>query len=360
MRICHVLETSGGGSGRVVYELARHGLENGDDVTIIYAPDRADPSYVSLLASLADLRLFSCPMQRKIGLRDIIDAWNLYRLIRTEGPFDIIHGHSSKAGALSRIAGIFYSMMPNASRLYGAIEWILSWLTPCIISVSQGEFRHSEQLGILKSKLYLVPNGTTPHFASSRALTRQALGIEDNCTLFGFVGRMEPQKNPLRAIEAFAIAAANFPEARFILVGDGGLKSAAEAECAGLNLKKSVTLLGAYDALRIIPGFDCLIGSSEFETLPISFLECLSAGVPIVTTPIGGVEEVITDGVTGFAARDFTKEALAEAIGQYLGSSPQERTQMSKAALKRSKLYTASIMGDKYRELYKRFLKDKR
>ena len=214
MRICHVLETSGGGSGRVVYELARHGLENGDDVTIIYAPDRADPSYVSLLASLADLRLFSCPMQRKIGLRDIIDAWNLYRLIRTEGPFDIIHGHSSKAGALSRIAGIFlpgtviytphgfYSMMPNASRLYGAIEWILSWLTPCIISVSQGEFRHSEQLGILKSKLYLVPNGTTPHFASSRALTRQALGIEDNCTLFGFVGRMEPQKNPLRAITA--------------------------------------------------------------------------------------------------------------------------------------------------------------
>jgi hypothetical protein len=106
LRICHVLEASGAGSGQAVLALARRGLSRGDDVTLVYAPDRAEPAFVAALSALPGLKTHSIPMQRKVGGRDIFDGWRLYCLLRRIGPFDFIHGHSSKAGVLARIANI--------------------------------------------------------------------------------------------------------------------------------------------------------------------------------------------------------------------------------------------------------------
>ncbi|MDR3450394.1 MAG: glycosyltransferase family 4 protein [Alphaproteobacteria bacterium] len=368
MRICHVLETSGGGSAQVVHELVRYGLEQGDAVTVIYAPDRADAGTIARLSALPGVRMLASPMQRKIGPRDVADGWKLYRLLKQNGPFDIIHGHSSKAGALTRVAGLFlpgkviytphgfYSMMPGTPAYYGWIEWLLSWLGPAVVSVSLGEFRHSEQLGIASRKLFLIPNGASPRFTATREEARRKLGVDEETVLFGFIGRMEPQKNPMRAIDAFAQAAADFPNARFVMLGDGSLFDAAKAERDRLGMQTRIDLPGMRQARDLIPGFDCLIGSSDFETLPISFLECLHAGVPIVTTPIGGCEEAIIEGRTGFAARDFSTAALATKIRHYLDANAAQRRLMADAALQQSSLFTADIMAAKYRDLYRRLV----
>jgi hypothetical protein len=106
LRICHVLEPSGAGSGQAVLALARRGLSRGDDVTLVYAPGRAEPAFVAALSALPGLKTHSIPMQRKVGGRDIFDGWRLYCLLRRIGPFDFIHGHSSTAGVLARIAKI--------------------------------------------------------------------------------------------------------------------------------------------------------------------------------------------------------------------------------------------------------------
>ena len=72
-------------------------------------------------------------------------------------------------------------------------------------------------------------------------------------------------------------------------------------------------------------GLDCLICSSEFEALPILFLESLHAGVPVVTVRVGGTEETVIEGVTGFIARSPTEWALADAIGRYIACTPDQR-----------------------------------
>jgi len=365
VRICHILETSGGGSGQVVLALARHGISQGDHVTVVYAPQRAEPTFVAALSALRGLKIHSLSMQRKVGGHDFLDCWRLYCLLRLIGPFDVIHGHSSKAGALARIAGVFlpgtviytphgfFSMMPDSPSVYGMIERLLSYIPARIVAVSLGEFRHAEELGISPRKLALIPNGASPRFILSREQARRNLGIAENKILFGFVGRMEPQKNPLRAIAAFAKVAAVDSEVHLVMVGDGRLREEAMAERSRLKMEQHIDLLGYYDAKAIIPGLDCLICSSEFEALPILFLESLHAGVPVVTVRVGGTEETVIEGVTGFVARSPTEWALADAIGRYIACTPDQRRSMAENAERHATLFTAEIMSEKYRRLYK-------
>src|SRR5450755_4304055 len=107
MRICHIIE-SAGGSVQVVVDLLKTNIAAGDDATLIYSPNRLEDRYIPVLEAIKDrVTLIPHSMQRKVGVHDLWDAWKLYRLIKSNGPFDIIHSHSSKAGALARISGLF-------------------------------------------------------------------------------------------------------------------------------------------------------------------------------------------------------------------------------------------------------------
>ncbi|NTU77165.1 MAG: glycosyltransferase family 4 protein, partial [Alphaproteobacteria bacterium] len=141
MRICHVIEAAGGGSGQVVLDLARAQRAEGQEVTVIYAPQRAEARFVKELSSLSGIKIVTSSMRRKVGLHDLADLSRLILRLRRHGPFDILHSHSSKAGALTRLANpflpravhvytphAFMTLAPGASRLYGWIERVLSWL----------------------------------------------------------------------------------------------------------------------------------------------------------------------------------------------------------------------------------------
>src|SRR4029453_375770 len=106
MRVCHVLESAGGGTGQVVVDLVRAGIAAADEVTVIYAPDRAEASFVESLTRIEGVEVVELPMRRGIGAADVVAAWRLRRHLRRLGPFDVVHGHSSKAGALVRLTGI--------------------------------------------------------------------------------------------------------------------------------------------------------------------------------------------------------------------------------------------------------------
>jgi hypothetical protein len=140
MRICHILEATGGGSGRSVLRLVAGWVTRGYDVTLIYSPVRAEPIFLATMKSIKGLKCFPLEMHRAVGLHDIGSGIGLYRLLKQHGPFDIIHSHSSKAGGLARLVGFFLpgaaqvytshafiTMAPDASPVYGWIEWLLSW-----------------------------------------------------------------------------------------------------------------------------------------------------------------------------------------------------------------------------------------
>jgi glycosyltransferase involved in cell wall biosynthesis len=108
-------------------------------------------------------------------------------------------------------------MMPDTPAVYG-IEGSLGYISTSIVAVSFGEFRHGVELGISSRKLALITNGATPRFTLSREEAHRNLGIGDATILFGFVGRMEPQKSPICAIAAFAKIAAACPDVRLVML----------------------------------------------------------------------------------------------------------------------------------------------
>jgi hypothetical protein len=128
-------------------------------------------------------------MRREVGAHDLMDAWRLYRCLRRAGPFHVIHGHSSKAGALARISGQFFpkaiivytphafvTMAPGVSCFYGAIEKILSLFCDAVIVVSDFEKEHALKcIGIDKRKVAVISNGVQTSGSSDRAATRREL-----------------------------------------------------------------------------------------------------------------------------------------------------------------------------------------
>lgn len=366
MHICHVIETAGGGSGQVVIGLVLQGLAAGDDMTVIYAQNRAEPSFVRALSSISGLRLVTTPMRREIGAHDLKDVWRLYHCLRRVEPIDIIHGHSSKAGALARLSGLFFpkakkiytphafiTMAPGGLRLYCIIEKILSFCCDAVIVVSELEKEHALKcIGIDKKKVAVISNGLQVRGFSNSVAARQELGFQDNEFVFGYMGRLSPQKNLLRLIEAFVLARRQRPDLKLAVVGEGPLRGRIEETIIERGLANSVRCYSGKIGRDIVAGFDGLVCSSDYEGFPMVFLEALAAGVPIVTTPVGGAREAVVEEQTGFVADDFSVESLALAMLKLSALDYENRTLMAKQARNHAQLFRIETVAAKTRALY--------
>jgi glycosyltransferase involved in cell wall biosynthesis len=372
MRICHVIESAGGGSSQVVLDLAEYGARHGDDVTVIYAPDRASSHFVKTLEALRGIKRYTTPMRRAVGVHDLLGAWKLWRLLHRIGPFDVVHSHSSKAGALARLVGFlfmgrrapaqiytphaFVTMAPDASKAYGMIERILSWFSTTIITLSAVEECHArDDLGIAPSKLAVVPNGIVLDYPADRATARQSLGWQNNEFIVGVVGRLVAQKNPLRAIEAFQLLAAQNPMVRLAILGDGPLQNEVDEALAQPFLAGKAKRIEGQKGRDLMPDFDVLLCASDYEGFAITFLEALAAGVPIVTTRVGGAEEAVREGVSGFIA-EATPEALAAALTRIANMTNEERTMLSASTRQLAEEFTIEAMGKRTKEVYEKAL----
>ncbi|PHQ34286.1 glycosyltransferase [Rhodopirellula bahusiensis] len=116
--------------------------------------------------------------------------------------------------------------------------------------------------------------------------------------IIGFVGRLVPQKNPLKFVEVME----HLPAFNGIVVGDGELRSSIEAAIDARELQGRVQLVGALDqsdVLKILPKFACLLMTSEWEGLPILPLEAMKLGIPVVASAVGGLPEIFDTQSTG-------------------------------------------------------------
>ncbi|MBY6243128.1 glycosyltransferase [Methylosinus sp. Sm6] len=371
MRICHVIESASGGSAQVVVDLLRAGIAAGDEQTLIYSPVRAEARFLQAIDALRGLvRVHALEMQRRVGWRDIIAAGRLMRLIRALGPFDIVASHSSKAGALARMAGIFLpgvaqvytphafiTMAPESPAIYGLVEWAASWFCDAIIVGSQQEWDHARRcLRILASRLRLVPMGVDLSAHAERDPARRALLAEEGAFIVGFVGRLVSQKNPERLAEVFAHVAAAEPRARFVVVGDGPLHDKLRREIASRGVADRTRLVGGCDARALMPGFDCLVCTSDYESYGLIFPEALAAGVPIVSPPVGVAREAASEGetgvVTGFDASDIAAGVLTLAA---LGA--EARARLAERCREHSRRFDFSETARRTRALYASLLR---
>lgn len=371
MRICQVIESTSGGSVQVALDLAKGLSDRGDNVTFLYSPLRADSLFFNTLAQMPNVSFVPVAMHRSLGFHDLFSLLDLKAAIKEHGPFDIIHAHSSKAGGLVRLLRrllphqtrvlytphAFVTLSPESSKAYALIERFLSRQCDAVIAVSGGERDHALQfLEIEPRRVHVIPNGIDTTQNVSRPQARARLGLGDDERVVGFVGRFVPQKNTPRLIEAFALAAQACPALRFAVVGGGEGTDSVTQALAHYALREKTSLWLDQAARPLSPGFDVLCCSSDYEGISLVFLESLAAGVPIVTTPVAGAAETVTDGETGFVAADFTAQALADCLIRWAQLPDDRRAHMSRAALEKSKAFTRDKMVDAHRSLYQSLL----
>ncbi len=257
------------------------------------------------------------------------DAASFARLLSLVKEAAAIHVHSAKAGFLGRLAArvrgragstlytphawSFWAAQGAEARLYRMLERRAAHWCRVIVAVSEHERDAGLAAGIGSSEQYrVIPNGVdVGRFARARdPVPGRVL----------FLGRLAPQKRPDLAVEAVARLRARIPGAELHLATDGPDRDAVEALAARRSLTGAVRFLGYRDDVpELLARAGCLLVTSDYEGAPLTVVEAMAAGVPVVATRVGGVPEAVRDGVTGFLVRPGDAGALADALARVLG-----------------------------------------
>jgi len=367
LKICFVSEPLHAGVGRYVVDAVSELANRGHEIHLLYSPIRVEPEFLAQLHGLANVHCEAVLMPRAIGAADISAFHAIHSYVRAKGPFDIIHGCSSKGGGYARLLKLFgcgpvlYSpqafitfspLVRGPKRLfYRGLERMLARLTDRIVCASQAEVEHAEQLGIPRLRLALIANGTPVSAMPSRNQVRAELGLSADSVVIGFVGRMEDQKAPERLVAAAHRLLPQMPDLALLMIGDGAKRRTLEAGLANAGLGNRAIWLGAVDARRYLPAMDMFVLPSLYEGFAYVLIEALQAGLPIIATPVGGAHESITPGVNGMIVPHNSPLALAEAIKALAGDA-ELRQRMSRASRLHAESFSAATMVDVLEALY--------
>lgn len=367
MRVLMALEPSGGGSGRHVLDLAAGLVDHDHQVTIAYSDVRAEQAFVDGLETLDDCEVVVLPMGRSISWRDATALRAMRALLQDLGPFDVVHGHSSKAGAIARLgapagrARVYtphcLSTMVDPSVVkryfYAGLERTLALrASEAIIAVSEAEAAHALALGIPSRLLHVVVNGVRAVDHMSRQAARQQLGLDAAETAIGLIGRLSYQKDPLRFVDAFAVARQQSPGLVGVMIGDGEDLPAVRRRISDLGLEGCVQILSHPDAATLMPALDVFCLSSRSEGMPYSLLEALQCGLPVVTTAAGGAPELVTHGQNGLVVPvDARPAELGRAMAD-LARSAELRRAFGHRSLEVAARYTVERMIDETLAVY--------
>jgi glycosyltransferase involved in cell wall biosynthesis len=264
--------------------------------------------------ALEHLRRPLHPREDARGLAELV------RLFRRERPL-IVHANSSKAGVLGRLAAAIARVPVRIFTVHGwafaahrgaaatAYLWadrLMRPLTTTTICVAESERRAGLRRRTCGAdSTVVIHNGVALDGPSRRHADVRPV------TLLS-VGRLRAPKDFTTLVRAVAA----LPDVRLRIAGDGPDRAALEAEIARLGLWGAIELLGERsDVADLLAGADVFVLSSDSEGLPMSVLEAMAAGLPVVATAVGGLSELVRDGETGRLVPPRRPDALADALG---------------------------------------------
>lgn len=377
MRVLIIVE-AGGGVARHVADLCCGLRDSGVEVHLLYSPLRADGVARAGLQRLKDAAIPATPiaMAHTPGFSDFFALIEIYRYLRTHGPFDVIHGHSSKGGALARLvpagkgavkvysAHAFVTMNPQmgpCKRFFFAfLEKILARFGDAVIATSSEEVDHALSfLKLPQRTLHLIPNAIAPagtDAALNRQLLRRQWGLGESDLVIGTVVRLVPQKDPETLIRAFALLSKRLPHVKLVVVGTGPLHDSLLQVAAELGIADRIVWPGFVLHDDLLSAFDIFALSSIYEGFPYVFLDALAAGLPVVTTRVGGADMVVSDGVNGFIVPKQSSEDFAGALLRVC-SDPAVCRQMAMASRERAEDSNAEWMVSQLVKVYRNLLK---
>jgi glycosyltransferase involved in cell wall biosynthesis len=215
--------------------------------------------------------------------------------------------------------------------------------------------------GISAERVQIIYNGIDMSAFSSQSVDRLAIRREIGVNAWDFViilvARLDPLKDHATAIRAMEHVVWHRREARLVLVGEGAELARIENMVHERTLKPYVRFLGLRtDVARLLLAADVFLLTSISEGIPLTVIEAMAAGLPVVATQVGGVSEIVEDGYTGLLAPAGDDANLAERLLR-LAADPALRAQMGQLGRQRvMDLFSESQMHDRYLELYQEML----
>lgn len=296
------------------------------------------------------------------GIR-VADAWAWLRLVRLIRRSDVVHAHSSKAGFLVRSAAYVAGrtgrcvFTPHAWSFLGFSGWRRAVLVLAerlaarwcrvIVAVSPEERQAGLGDGVGRPGQYrLIVNGLD----LARFPPNPEPALEADRVLL--VSRLSSQKRPALAVEALAALRQSRPSATLVIAGDGPLRPGLEALVAARDLAPAVEFLGHVDDVAGQLGrSSCLLLTSSYEGCPLSVLEAMAAGVPVVATRAPGTVGLIDDGVTGFLVDD-DPSAIGATLARVLGDREGARVVAGRALAVVREQFSRERMTAEVRAVY--------
>lgn len=208
----------------------------------------------------------------------------------------------------------------------GKLNRLLTCWTDAFIAVAKA---HGEFLSTFErfpaSKVHVIPNGVdTNRFhprPDMRRLIRRILHIPESAPLVGIVAALRPEKNHGLLVRSAVRILTEHPECHFLVIGDGPERSNIEQQIADLGLQHRFHLVGnRHDTPNLLASLDVFALCSLNEANPVSILEALSTGIPVVSTNVGSIQETVIHGQTGFLVPSEDAVALASRICELLSS----------------------------------------
>lgn len=312
-----------------------------------------------------------CENQSRLG--KYLRGFELASVLR-DRRVDILHTHNTTAfidGMIgARLAGVPVTIHTDHCKNY-PIErrWMLaehlaSRFVDKLVAVShhtRDELARFEK--IPADKLAVIHNGISPAPVPDEhaVALRREFGLRPDQFVAGTVGRLEPQKGLDLLLSAVPLVAARCPDARFVVVGGGSLESALKDQARSLGIEQRVIFTGwRPDAVALMQMFDCFVQCSNFEGLPMVLLEAMARGKPIVASAVGGVPEVVEQGVTGLTIHSRNPAELSGALIR-LAADPELAARFGERARERhSERFTVQAMASAYQQLYEQFLEAKK
>ncbi len=371
-----ITRLSVGGSSIHTILLTAH-LDKGDFKSILVkgCEGKDEGDLEDLLRTKEIQPIFIPQLVREISLRrDLVTFWRLYKLMLRERP-DIVHTHSAKAGTLGRLAAklagvpiiihTFHGHLfrgyfgPTKSRVVILAERLLALLSTKIIAVTQSQKEELFRYRIAPlNKLVSIPLGleldSLQNLEREKGMFRSELGLNGDDALLGSIARLVPVKGHSFLFRAAKKVIGAYPKAKFIIIGDGPLRSDLENLTRELDIQRNVIFCGFRKDLRkIYADLDIVILTSLNEGLPVAVIEAMASKKPVIAFEVGGVRDLIDPDVSGISIPFGEIDSLADSI-LFLLRNPAQRDRLGRNGQRKvyPRLNYQRLIGDVERLYY--------
>jgi glycosyltransferase involved in cell wall biosynthesis len=360
--------------------------ERGYETTLVAGSVSPGEQSMSYVADDHGVEVTLIPhLHREISpIRDLLATFRVAKMIREQRPH-ILHTHTAKAGAIGRLAAVlagksrppivvhtFHGHVlrgyfgPVRTAIFTTLERLLARIADTLIAVSAEvrddlvalEVAPPEKFTVIRLGIELDERVAAVDAARRR--TRRVMGVPDDRFLVGWVGRMTGVKRGPDVLRAFRLLRDRGIDATLCMVGDGPEREQIEQLAGELGLMHDCLFPGYQeDVGPFFAAFDAFVLPSANEGTPVTAIESLASGCPVVATDVGGVSDVVRDEVDGFLVTLDDLDAIADRLAR-LAADPKLRRRMGAAGRERVlPRYSVERLVDDVDGLYRRLLEQK-